>query len=172
MPLADGSLQRTALSVPVLFWWIELKRKFGMAGPNGCSMAAGKSQGNFPQVVCISTGVDCHWNWLDEKELAELESRMNWAWLYHEYYLDKDGNRPVGSILEESDAAIVTIQLTPGEGSGRMLRNIQDYVQQPFRHLSVLQVRNENHLHSFESYIEGSLEYYCSVIDEPIFDRE
>ena len=105
-------------------------------------------EGNFPQVVCISTGVDCHWNWLDEKELAELESRMNWAWLYHEYYLDKDENRPVGSILEKSDAAIVTIQLTPGESSGRMLRNIHDYVQQPFRHLSVLQVRNENHLHS------------------------
>lgn len=160
-----------ALSIPVLYWWIELKRVWDGWG-EWLFHGSGQKSGNFPQVVCISNGVDCHWNWLDEKELAELESRMNWAWLYHEYYLDKDGNRPVGSILEESDAAIVTIQLTPGESSGRMLRNIHDYVQQPFRHLSVLQVQNENHLHSFEPYTEGSLEYYCSVIDEPIFDRE
>ncbi len=160
-----------SFSVPVLFWWNELKQVWD-GWTEWVFHGSGQKKGNFPQVVCISTGVDCHWNWLDEKELAELESRMNWAWLYHEYYLDKDENRPVGSILEKSDAAIVTIQLTPGEGSGRMLRNIQDYVQQPFRHLSVLQVRNENHLHSFDSYIEGSLEYYCSVIDEPIFDRE
>ena len=159
------------LAMPVLFWWGEFKQVWE-GWTAWVFHGNGQKKRNFPQVVCISTGVDCHWNWLDEKELAELESRMNWAWLYHEYYLDKDGNRSVASILAKSDAAIVTIQLAPGESSGRMLRNICDYVQQPFRHLSVLQVRNENHVDSIESYIEGSLEYYCSVIDEPIFDKE
>lgn len=121
-----------------------------------------------PQMVCCALDLyGFSWNWLDEKVLFNKVEQMEWAWLYHDYYLDPKGNKTAMELLHASDGAIIAGRVD--KTSGDWFRSVVDFVQVPFRHLGVLAVREAN---SEMCGAEHSLEYYCSVIDEPIFQQE
>ena len=160
------------LAQPALFffpwakdWWNQLRTGL-------LRLAVGEeSQPDQPQVVCSALGLNgFQWNWLDEQELASKVDKVRWAWLYHDYYLDLSGNVTALKTLHASEGAIIAGRFAE-DGCGRWYQGVVDFVQVPFRHLGVLEIEEVQPLWDWTNYVDGSLEYYCSVIDEPIFKQ-
>lgn len=161
------------LAQPALFlfpwakdWWHRMRTAI-------LRMAVGEGpQQDQPQVVCWALGLNgFDWNWLDEKDLASKVDKVRWAWLYHNYYLDRSGNVTALKTLHASDGAIIAGRFAE-DGCGGWYQAVVDFVQVPFRHLGVLEIDEAQPLWDGTEYVEGSMEYYCSIIDEPIFKQE